>query len=180
MSKIKEISQEKKDRNFVKVFRPFMDEIGELGSENPRALQLFMFFLKHMDGANALCVSRQCLSEILNMSEKTISRAVKHLKDKGWICVLKSGTSNVYIINPDVSWTSYADQKSYCRFKTNVIVSSSENAEYLKNPLATNHFKTIDSEFVNALVQNQKEFESKQMDVTDFPQYMPNDKKQTS
>ena len=93
------------------------------------------------------------------MTTRTVQRAVKYLKDNGWVCVLKSGTSNVYIVNPDVAWTSYGNQKQYCKFQANVLLSSSENAEYLKNPNATTHFKTVDNEFMKSVQEKQKQFE---------------------
>ena len=71
----------------------------------------------------------------------------------------KSGTSNVYIVNPDVAWTSYGNQKQYCKFQANVLLSSSENAEYLNNPKATTHFKTVDSEFMKSVQANRERYE---------------------
>ena len=112
-----------------------------------------------MDGNNALIVSRTALSELLDCPEKTISRAVKYLKENGWICVLKSGTSNVYIVNPDIAWTSYGNQKQYCKFQSNVLLSSTENAEYLNNTKATTHFKTIDSDFMKSVQAKKEQFE---------------------
>jgi len=78
---------------------------------------------------------------------------------------MKSGTSNVYIVNPDVAWTSYADQKATCNFHANVILCSSENAEYLKNPKATTHYKTINNEFMLAVKACKKEKESLNKDL---------------
>ena len=112
-----------------------------------------------MDGTNALCVSNKALQEILGCSKPTVCKAVNFLRDNGWICVLKSGTSNVYIVNPDVAWTSYGNQKQYCQFQASVLLSSSENAEYLNNPKATTHFKTVDSEFIKSVQANRERYE---------------------
>jgi DNA-binding transcriptional ArsR family regulator len=113
-----------------------------------------MFLIKNMDYTNALCVSSTALQEVLGLSRPTISRAVKHLKDNGWVCVLKQGTSNVYVINPDVAWTAYENQKQYCKFNATVLLSGSENAEYLKNPNATTKFKTISEDFIKQVREN--------------------------
>ena len=139
------MERNRENKDFVMYFRPFMDELTKMAGENYTAYKLFQFFCKNMDGTNALVVSMNALSEIMSTSTKTIQRAVKYLKNNGWICVMKSGTSNVYIVNPDVAWTSYADQKATCNFHANVILCSSENAEYLKNPKATTHYKTINN-----------------------------------
>ena len=135
------MTEEQKNRDFIQLYRDHIDDVAKLARDNGKAYDLFMLLVKHMDGTNALAVSNIALSELLQVTTRTVQRAVKYLKDNGWVCVLKSGTSNVYIVNPDVAWTSYGNQKQYCKFQANVLLSSSENAEYLKNPNATTHFK---------------------------------------
>lgn len=146
-----EQQRNKENRDFVMYFRPFMDELTKMAGENYTAYKLFQFFCKNMDGTNALVVSMNALSEIMQLSRQTISKAIKYLSDNGWVCVMKTGTTNVYIVNPEVAWTSYADQKATCNFKANVILCGSENAEYLKNPKATTHYKTVSNEFMQAV-----------------------------
>lgn len=149
----------RENKDFVMYFRPFMDELTKMAGENYTAYKLFQLLCKNMDGTNALIVSRTALAELLECTEKTVSRAVKYLKDNGWVCVLKSGTSNVYIVNPDVAWTSYGDQKATCKFNANVLLCASENNEFLKNPKATTHFKTVNQEFIKSVQANKERFE---------------------
>lgn len=151
-------SRNRQNRNFVQFYRPFMDEISELGSENYVAFKIFFFLVKHMDGNNALCVSMKAMQEILGYSRQTLSKAVKYLKEKGWLCVMKSGTANIYIINPDIAWTSYDNQKAYCKFQTNVIVVPEENAEYLHNSQSNFKCKHIDEDFINSVREKKIEF----------------------
>ena len=153
------MTEEQKNRDFIQLYRDHIDDVAKLARDNGKAYDLFMLLVKHMDGTNALAVSNIALSELLQVTTRTVQRAVKYLKDNGWVCVLKSGTSNVYIVNPDVAWTSYGNQKQYCKFQANVLLSSSENAEYLKNPNATTHFKTVDNEFMKSVQEKQRQFE---------------------
>ena len=153
------MTEEQKNRDFIQLYRDHIDDVAKLARDNGKAYDLFMLLVKHMDGTNALAVSNIALSELLQVTTRTVQRAVKYLMDNGWVCVLKSGTSNVYIVNPDVAWTSYGNQKQYCKFQANVLLSSSENAEYLKNPNATTHFKTVDNEFMKSVQEKQKQFE---------------------
>jgi hypothetical protein len=97
------------------------------------------------------------MGEILGYTRQSLSNAVSLLKEKGWICVLKTGSSNVYIINPKIVWTSYDNQKKYCKFETNVIVSPSENAEYLQDTSSSNKYKHIDESFIEAIRGNKAE-----------------------
>ena len=153
------MTEEQKNRDFIQLYRDHIDDVAKLARDNGKAYDLFMLLVKHMDGTNALAVSNIALSELLQVTTRTVQRAVKYLKDNGWICVLKTGTSNVYIVNPDVAWTSYGNQKQYCKFQANVLLSSSENAEYLNNPKATTHFKTVDNEFMKSVQANREQFE---------------------
>ena len=152
------MDKESKNKDFVQVYRRHIDDIARLAKENGRAYDLFMLLIKHMDGTNALCVSTAVLAEIMGVSARTIMRSSKFLKEKGWICILKSGTTNVYIVNPEICWTSYSNQKSYCKFETNVILSSTENAEYLKNPNAMTHFKTVNADFIKSVQSKKQKF----------------------
>lgn len=152
-----------KNKDFVQFYRAFMDDVTQLGTDSPVAFKLFMFITKHMDNNNALCVSMKALEEMLGYSRQTLSKAVKYLKENGWLCVLKSGTTNIYIINPQIVWTSYDNQKQYCKFQTNVIVSPSENAEYMKNKKASFKCKHVSDEFINGVREKRKEFEENKL-----------------
>ena len=44
-------------------------------------------------------------------------------------------------------------------------MSSSENAEYLKNANATTHFKTIDNEFMKSVQANKEKYEKDYADL---------------
>lgn len=151
-TELKKNTRSRENKDFVMYYRKFIDDITRLAGENYTAFRVFQFLCKNMDGGNALVISTQALSDILELSTRTIQRAVKYLSEHGWVCILKSGNTNAYIVNPEVAWTSYADQKSSCKFRSNVILSSSENAEFLNNKNATNHYKTVDIEFLNNLL----------------------------
>ena len=155
--------QAKKDRDqknadFIQFYRRSLDFVADL-STHPAALRLFMFIVKHMDGSNALCVSMNALQECLGISRQSISTSIKYLKDNGYLCVFKSGTSNVYVINPDIAWTSYGYQKQYCKFNATVFLAGTENAEYLNNPKAFEKVKTVSEDFIKTVQNNHREQE---------------------
>lgn len=125
-----EYEKSKKDHNFVKFFRDAMPEIRWLSLNNPKAFAIFMFIVEHMDYKNALMCSYQVLEDYFEVSKSTITRSIRFLKENGFIDVLKSGTSNVYIINSEVAWASWANQKEYSKFNGNILVSRKENKDY--------------------------------------------------
>ena len=139
------MEKESKNRDFCMFYRHYMLDVASLGKENPNALRVFMFLSQNMDGYNALCISQQALQEALGISRTTLWRAVEYLKHLGWLHVLKTGTSNIYIINPELVWTSYENQKKYCKFPANIIISASENVDFVKNPKYARRYKHIEA-----------------------------------
>lgn len=125
------LSQDTKNGNFVQFNRDYMKNIGQISKYGGQtALELFMFICEHMDGYNSLMASYQVFMDYTGKSRVTCSKAINWLLEQGFLDVLKSGTSNVYIINQNVAWTSYANQKKYCKFAGNILVSAAENKDW--------------------------------------------------
>ena len=61
------------------------------------------------------------LATCLGLSEPTISRAIKLLQtadenELPYLEVLKSGGTNVFILNPDIVWSAWKTGKDHCLF----------------------------------------------------------------
>lgn len=108
-----------------------------LATNHPKAQGILLFLLEHMDGYNAVICSHQVLSEALAISTKTVARAIKVLKECGFIAVLKSGTGNVYVVNNNLAWSSWGTNYKYCQFPANVVLSAGENKEFLEQVKTT-------------------------------------------
>lgn len=143
MGKMKE---ENKNGDFVQFSRSHMKNISQISKNGGQvALELFMFICEHMDGYNALMASYQVFVDYTGKSRVTCSKAIKWLYDNGYLDILKSGTSNVYIINQDIAWTSYGNQRKYCKFNGNVLVSAEENKDWFYRYQKRNKFKKLDA-----------------------------------
>lgn len=103
----------------------------KLATKYPKAQVVLLFLLEHMDEYNSLMCSYQVFQDALDISPATITRSIKTLKDFGFIMVMKSGSSNIYIVNDELAWSSWSNNKKYCKFPTNVILSFEENKNYL-------------------------------------------------
>ena len=79
-----------------------------------------------MDNYNAVMCSHTVIMEVLGVSRQTVSKAITVLKDRGFIAVYKSGTSNVYTINDNVFWKSWGKNRKYCKFPANIVLAESE------------------------------------------------------
>lgn len=120
----------KKNSNFVMMYREHMPEMRWLTNKSGKASNILNFIMEHMDYQNALMCSYQVFIDYFGISKASVQRAIQLLKDNGFVDVLKSGTSNVYIVNSEVAWCSWDNQKKYCKFSGNILVSATENKDY--------------------------------------------------
>jgi CRP-like cAMP-binding protein len=130
----REIKKRKKEKqsiysNWYQFNREHSKEIMWLASEHPKAQVLLLFILDKMDNYNALVCSYQVFQEALGVCKSTVTRNLNVLKDNGFIFVLKSGTSNVYVVNKELAWSSWGSNFKYCKFPSNIILTASENKE---------------------------------------------------
>ena len=131
----KQAEEEQKDRRKNK--EPFTQVYKKLGwgslrmmiKENPVACEIFMFLAENMDGGNAVSCPMTVLQEVTGKGRTTVSNAVKYLKERGHLMALKQGTTNVYVLNPSLVWSSWSTAKPYCKFDGSMLVSKAENAE---------------------------------------------------
>lgn len=127
---LEEREKAKRNSNFVMMYREHMPEIRWLTNKSGKASNILNFIMEHMDYQNALMCSYQVFIDYFNISHSSIVRCIKLLKDNGFIDILKSGTSNVYIVNSEVAWCSWDNQKKYCQFDGKVLISAKENKDY--------------------------------------------------
>jgi hypothetical protein len=126
-----EINGDKKNKDFIQLYRVKMPYLRSVLKKDDGAFSLFMFLIEHMDYKNALICSMSVLCEFFEVSRQTMSKRVKTLTFNGLISVLKSGTTNVYIINPELAWSSWNNGKKYCKFESNILISLGEQEKHI-------------------------------------------------
>lgn len=132
VSKAKGGNRSRENEDFVMLYRHFIKQIADLGLENPTALRVLLFLIRHMDGMNAIGVQQTLIADMTGLVRQTVSKSISYLQENGWIQVFKLGRSNIYVINPQVVWTSYAGQKSYCKFQGSLMLSSDDQWDIRK------------------------------------------------
>ena len=110
----------------------YTPELIQLAKISSRALELFLFFVKHMDNYNALICSYKVIESALGISTPTITRALKVLKNYGFIEIKKSGTNNIYLINKELVWKSWGSNYKYAEFGAKVIIADFEQEQEQK------------------------------------------------
>lgn len=112
--------------NFVQMNKDYYKAEDWLMAKSPIAYRILKFLINNMDGYNAVVCSYKLLQEYFSISQVTVARAVKLLKEKKYIEVYKSGSSNVYAINKEIAWNSWGTNYKYAKFGANIVISESE------------------------------------------------------
>ncbi len=130
---------------FYQINKKHSDDLQWLVKENSNAYRILLFMFDHMDMYNALVCSYKVLQEGLEISESTVKRSIKLLKEKHFIYVYKTGVSNVYVVNKDLAWSSWGNNTKYCEFPANLILSASEQGrnENSSKKIKTKRLQTI-------------------------------------
>lgn len=128
-------------KNFVQVNKDYYKAEDWLMAKSPVAYRIFRFLVNNMDGYNAVVCSYQVLQETFDISQVTVARAIKILKEKKYVDVHKSGTSNVYSINKNIVWNSWGTNYKYAKFGANIILSETEQT--LKSKTKTVKHKQV-------------------------------------
>ena len=84
--------------------------------DNPIASRILLFMIYNADYYNEVSCTYSVLEDVFSISKATVQRAIKYLKDKNFVCTIKNGSGNTYIINPSLAWSSYGNNVNYCRF----------------------------------------------------------------
>ena len=131
--------QEEKERQLAKKspYKDFCQNNNEYNTQRaklildcPPAGAIFQFLSGHMDHYNAVVCSYAVLQEALGISKASVQRGISYLKNEGYIDIAKSGTTNVYILNPNIVWNSWGTNFKYCEFPAKVILSETENKDF--------------------------------------------------
>lgn len=131
--------------NFVQFNKDMYKAEDWLMKQSPIAYRILKFLVNNMDGFNAVACSYKVIQEYFEVSQVTVARAIKLLKEKQYIDVYKSGTSNIYFINKDLVWNSWGNNYKYAKFGANIIISESEQEKHIK----AKKIKTLTSENPN-------------------------------
>ena len=103
--------------------------------ESAPAACIMDFLVANMDRYNAIICSYKVMQEKFGYSYATVARAIKLLKEHKFIEIVKSGTSNIYMVNKMLYWNSWESNYAYAEFGAKVIISSSEQDEEIKEEI---------------------------------------------
>lgn len=143
-------------QRFLQVNEERYNDEDWLIKNNPAAYRVLRFLTKNMDNYNAVICSYATMAEILGYSRPTLSSAIKLLKEKKYIDVVRTGGSNVYLINKELYWHSYGNNYQYAEFGAKIIISSSEQDQNIEK-VNNNNNKEIKIKRYNQIEIEKKE-----------------------
>lgn len=122
---------ERSGPRFTKVYPKGWEALASL-IDNRAAAKLYMFLATNCGHDNAVVCTYELLAEELELSERTIRRAVRHLEEHRHLVVAKISAVNAYILNPEEVWKTYEEHKRFCGFSARALVSKTENRNLKK------------------------------------------------
>ena len=115
--------------NFYQFNREQTQNMILLADKHRKAHVVLLFLLHQMDEYNAVLCSYKVLREALGMSQATIARAIKVLKEFNFVAVYKCGTANLYSVNKTLAWSSWGTNYRYAKFDAKILISETEQVE---------------------------------------------------
>ncbi len=116
--------------NFAQFYDDQLDLIILMTKENPTALTVFLWIVKFMDDRNALVASQQAIADALGLHKNTVYLAVKYLKEKKALIVLRSSNTNIFAINAQIVCRDSEAAKRFAHFDATVYMSEFEQQEH--------------------------------------------------
>jgi hypothetical protein len=96
------------------------------GAKNGTALAVLHLLTARLNrGTNAVIMSHEAIASALSITSRTAKDSTKKLEAAKFIQVLKSGTSNVYVINSRVAWQGVRGMR-HAAFNAELVVVEQE------------------------------------------------------
>lgn len=125
-----ETQNSNKNYDFIQVSRnPGIGNLWIL-ADNPKAMKVYLFMAAIANyNSNAVLVDKEELRQIMNTTVRTVERAIRTLKELGFIDVIKRKQATIYILNPKITWAAKNSQRQYCQYEGIVGVCPSKQKE---------------------------------------------------
>ncbi|MDQ1817807.1 replication/maintenance protein RepL [Massilia sp. CCM 9210] len=98
----------------------------QLGIKHPMALSVLHFMVSRLNrGTNGVIISAAALAKQMGISPRTVQSTITVLRDCKFVQVLKTGNTNVYIINAHVAWQGERGSR-FAHFNAEITIDEQE------------------------------------------------------
>lgn len=124
-----------KSQGWVQSDKDAHTSMWKMGLKAPTALAVLHYMISKLNrGANGIVISAPVLARQMGISERTAKSAVATLRDAKFVQILKSGNTNVYIVNSKVAWQTARGMR-YASFNAQLIIDEKEQVKPLNEIL---------------------------------------------
>jgi predicted transcriptional regulator len=102
--------------------KDYLPQIIKLSQKHPNALAVLLCLIGKMDAINVAMCTHTALAQELGISEPTVARSIRALKECGFVGIEKQGSSNVYLINKRLFWQSWRGKLEKAKFEADVVI----------------------------------------------------------
>jgi DNA-binding transcriptional regulator YhcF (GntR family) len=98
----------------------------KLGVKHPMAVSVLHFMVSRLNrGTNGVVISAATLARQMGIAPRTVQSAIAVLRDCKFVQVLKTGNTNIYIINAHVAWQGERGSR-FAAFNAELIIDEQE------------------------------------------------------
>lgn len=116
--------------SFVQIERSALLPWERLIATDAIAARLVMLLMRKMNRRNAIVISQATLAKMLDVTTRTVQRALKLLRESNWIQQVKVGNMTVIVVSHAVAWTDSRELRGrFSAFEALVVASADEQDE---------------------------------------------------
>jgi hypothetical protein len=110
----------------------------QLALKHPMALAVLHFMISKLSrGTSGVIISAPAMARQMGISERSAKSATAVLRDAQFVQILKSGNTNVYIVNSKVAWQGNRGMR-YASFNAQILVDEQEQQKSIEELVQEN------------------------------------------
>jgi hypothetical protein len=108
----------------------------KLGVKHPMALSVLHFMVSRLNrGTNGVVISANALAQQMGISTRTVQSTIAVLRDCKFVQVLKTGNTNIYIINSQIAWQGDRGSR-FASFNAEILIHENEQEKPVDDLIA--------------------------------------------
>jgi len=108
----------------------------KLGVKHPMALSVLHFMVSRLNrGTNGVVISASALAQQMGISTRTVQSTIAVLRDCKFVQVLKTGNTNIYIINSQIAWQGDRGSR-FASFNAEILIHENEQEKSVDELIA--------------------------------------------
>jgi hypothetical protein len=126
LTELPEDGRGNRSQGWVQTEKKAHQAMWKLGVKHPMALSVLHFMVSRLNrGTNGVVISASALAQQMGISTRTVQSTIAVLRDCKFVQVLKTGNTNIYIINSQIAWQGDRGHR-FSSFNAEILIHESE------------------------------------------------------